>query len=552
MIFTILKERVRQARAFFRTDYAARVLTVAAFIGTIGFLVLGIYTLAVHAFRFILLFPDFVSALSLFSYELMFLVTGILSCVSVLIASIPRMFDRPFDVWFMASPRFRSALLLNASEVIFASLWPLLIIGIPTLAATRAVFHLSPLGALLSLIGLGAFGVLASVAGLSFVLGILWLSRLLSGKAHRAHAFYGIIAACIAAGALLLHMVREVGTVTRMVFESSGLTGAVSTDAIAGRFALSPTHPFAEVFLLAQQGATGAAWSALVGGLAYTLIPCLILLMLSRGFLKLWQDLQERTTEAATSVTRKVHHTRMRFGDQPLTALAKKELLALTRDTRTLAWFGFVLVLWVLQIGFDTLLRHDRFLRGTQISSLAAGIQAFQIVVIVYFISMFVLRFVFPSYSAERGTAWIIGTVPVTAARLFNARLFFYSTMLVGLAATVGLIHVLILGISLTTALVILGLIVFLVAVMVLFGLLLGLAFPNFHTSDPELLSTSLPGIGYTVASLVLGLLGAWVFRQYLLHNSLSVVLLFAAILFAGYVALLGIVKRQLGRFEFG
>ena len=550
MFTLLLGQRIHQLQTYFKTERLARVLTMIAFLAIVVALVAGIYVFVEHAFAYVASRPDLAAALLLFSYEFTFLVIGLLVFVSALVGSISRLFDQPYDLWIIASPRFARAPLLNASETFVSSLWPICIIGLPTLAAALVVFHTSLLAALLELLALVAFGIMAAGAGLSYTLLALSLSRAISGRARRTHVIIAIVLACACVALVLLLQLRDVGAVVDTVFVQSAISSSLETQSITAHFAAFPSHPLAELFLSAQTGAfAGVAWNFSCC-IAYALLSILAFLIFSRVHLVLWQDLQERGASGATDDTH-ARTRRVTFRADPVAVLAQKEFLVLTRNSRDLLWLGFVMLLWILQIGFDFVLRYDAFLQTTQITTISATVQSFQLVIIVYFVSMFVLRFVFPSFSAEKDVAWIVGSLPVSYGTLFRARLFFFSGMLVLLALVVALLHVLILGIAPMTALVLVLLVVASSALLVLFGLTLGVRYPNFDTADPELLSTSLPGIVFILGAVVYGILGALSMRSFLLYGSSTGVLCFLVGSGIAYWLLQMIARRALARFEF-
>lgn len=125
------------------------------------------------------------------------------------------------------------------------------------------------------------------------------------------------------------------------------------------------------------------------------------------------------------------------------------------------------------------------------------------------------MRFALPSFSTEQKTAWIIASAPVDLGKLFWSKFWFYSAIFLALGLGVSVLNFSLLGLSFAS----IGISIFLFAIAIIFvttlGLALGAIFPNFDTDDPQALSTSLPGLAFTLGSLGYGAIGA-----VLLYNS--------------------------------
>jgi hypothetical protein len=65
------------------------------------------------------------------------------------------------------------------------------------------------------------------------------------------------------------------------------------------------------------------------------------------------------------------------------------------------------------------------------------------------------------------------------------------------------------------------------VILIVTLGLSLGAIFPNFETDDPEVISTSIPGLFFTALSLIYGAMGDWVLYISIVNGNMNNLLLF-------------------------
>jgi MFS family permease len=143
-----------------------------------------------------------------------------------------------------------------------------------------------------------------------------------------------------------------------------------------------------------------------------------------------------------------------------------------------------------------------------------------QFVVVLYFVAMFVLRFAFPSFSVERKTAWIIGSAPVNLSTVFVSKLFFFGVLFAMLSALFVSLNALILGLSFETSTLLVFGVMSASFFLTVLGLTIGAIFPNDETDDPEVLTTTLPGLGFILGTIVYGALGAFCLRALLVHNT--------------------------------
>jgi Zn-dependent protease with chaperone function len=87
---------------------------------------------------------------------------------------------------------------------------------------------------------------------------------------------------------------------------------------------------------------------------------------------------------------------------------------------------------------------------------------------------------------------------------------------------------------------------------LVTFGLGLGAIFPNFDSDDPEVISTSLPGLAFIFGSLFYGGVGAYLFYGFLMGNAtIGALVGFDALTILLGIAILGLSLRSLRKFEF-
>ena len=145
------------------------------------------------------------------------------------------------------------------------------------------------------------------------------------------------------------------------------------------------------------------------------------------------------------------------------------------------------------------------------ISEKLVTLQAIQFVIAIYFVASFTLRFVFPSFSVEKKTAWILASAPLSFKKIFFSKYLFYTLFFVILGVSMSYINSFILNLSFASGLYSMLLFVSTVIFIVTLGLSLGALFPNTETDDPEAISTSMPGLFFTALALIYGTLSAGV-----------------------------------------
>jgi ABC-2 type transport system permease protein len=221
-----------------------------------------------------------------------------------------------------------------------------------------------------------------------------------------------------------------------------------------------------------------------------------------------------------------------RFMGGRTVALFKKEALVSIRNPKGMLWFAFLFFIWLAQIGTNLILNSNMQRYGTDMGQKLALLQTLQFVIAVYFICSFTLRFVFPAFSLEKKTAWILASAPVNFGKIYFGKYLFYSVFFVAIGVLMSYINISILNLPLSYAAYSMLLFISVVVFIVTLGLSMGAIFPNYETDDPEVISTSMPGLFFTGLSLIYGALGAVVLYYGLLGGNVSGLLFFVIMTF--------------------
>jgi hypothetical protein len=290
--------------------------------------------------------------------------------------------------------------------------------------------------------------------------GILLLASLYYNISKRVRtlifSFKGLLS-IIFVGVLSLLFVawKIVGSVDLVkVFRADEDSAVLSMDNIASHFNFLPTHPFAMQIVQWQNGNTNQALFYFAIMIIVALVSITVWWRISYLFYPMWQKFQEGQQHAKGGLLSfgKVAAAYTFTGGRTL-ALFKKEALISSRNFKGVLWFSFLLFIWLMQIGANIILGNTIEKHQPDVSQKIAILQALQFIIAVYFISSFALRFVFPSFSVERKTAWILSSAPLSFKKIFFGKYFFYVTFFVLVGMLMSYLNTLVLGISFLPAL---------------------------------------------------------------------------------------------------
>ena len=563
----------------------ARFITAGIFILVLFAVAAGIYSFSYQGFRFLLRDTYFAEAIQLYIYELFFALIGFLVLGSAIVSGLRFMFRSEGDAWIMASSKFRILPPYALYQVCMASLWPIIIMAVPMLwgrlAASNSLLNIgsSSSGASLVLIGVSFLALIALTAGavLAALVVILAAAQILKliGQTIRRQVLTRSSLSLFAALAVLvlglwagnrvfntdivqlftvyraplpveLSLMKDAAARTRLTEQVETATAA-TTDAIAMVFEPLPSHPVAEIVYASLNGGEAKGfWLNVAEVVGAICVLGILFWLLTRNYLILWQTLQEGHHRSRGRSTNWFGSVQSKFG-----ALLRVEALRTFRNSQNILWLGFLLLLWFAQTGLNMLLRRNLARYHVAATDVPNTIQALQILTAVFFVSALVLRFVLPAFSAERKTAWITGSAPVSAGKLYLGKLGVYTILFGGLSLGIAFWNALVLGVVPSAWLPFLGFTLIAALTVTVVGLSCGAIFPNFETDDPETIATSLSGLTLTLGSLAYGGLAAWAYYQLTVFNlpGFAIVVLIVSVLSVLGFARLAI--QSLRRMEF-
>ncbi len=528
MIQPFLRFEFQKILSYFKTKTLAKAITTTLFLAVFVFIGLGIYGFFISGFRFINFeaVEDIRLALTLYLYEVFLIVLSGVIVFSALVSGIFNLFKSDTNNWILSSPGYRVFPKIVLIKSILTSSLPSLIMFIPAVLAFHRVNHLGVTGILLILVSVLLLLLLLNSLTLLFIVGAGSVYYQVSKKLKTlAFTFKGLVVFLVllvaTVVALIWKAMRSVDLVR--VFKADVDTEVLSLSNISSHFHFLPTHPFAMEILHLQNNELSAALLNFCALFLFASISGYLWWRFSYIFYPLWQKFQEgsskqdRDVDSPFGVARSSYH----FDGSIMTVLFKKEILVFSRNLKGMLWFLFLSVIWLMQIGANVILGHNIARHTPDLSERLAILQALQFIIAIYFISSFSLRFVFPSFSVDKKTSWILGTAPLSFKKIFFGKYIFYTTFFVILGVLMSYANTLVLGLSTAHALYSLLLLITAIVFIVTLGLSLGALFPSLDTDDPEVISTSMPGLFFTALSLIYGALCAFTLYNALIKGNL-------------------------------
>lgn len=532
MIGFLFRQRLREIRRYFANGDAGRMLTAVLLLVVGAGIAVGVYGL-LEAGLSAMAANEFLSAaLPFFVYEMFFLVVFGLVFFSAMISGVFSLFRGGHDFWALASPSYGQLVIDKCIAVAGVSLWPLVVLVVPALVAVQSVHAIGIGGVVFSFLAVVLLGVVG--VGLALV-ALFVLARLVSVLKHSgviANAFKGLVVGVgvLLAGVLYLLWLPFSSVNLSELFAVTNLDIAqAGTERVAELFAYYPSHLPAQILAGLQDGVVLSESMPLVWLCVMVGLTLAVLYYLAGSYLSLWQLFQEgqHVADSKQKSARAPKVASRSFAGGPVRGVINKEWIMFFRNTRNQLWAVFLLGLWLVVTGFDAFMQSE--LATETLFGLPAteAIQVFQLLVVVYFVASLAVRFVFPNFSLEAENAWNLLSSPVSRTKLFWTKAVFFGGLLGLLTLFVSIIHLFILGIGLGTGVVFLVMAVTAAITVALIGLALGARFPNFDTSDPQKLSTTLPGLSFVIVSMLYGGVASYVLYLTFLTGQLLIAGLF-------------------------
>lgn len=517
----------KKIERYFKKNTKSRVIVALLMLLTVAFLSVSIFLLTRSGLESTQISDDpfMPQAAPLYIYQLFLLIIGLLIFASTVIFTLFNFFSRDTrDNWIMAAPKYDTLCWVKFFRALIDSSWPVIILAVPLLLAVKSVFDVSLLLFLFNLLIVISFSLFCSALAVFL---IFLISIIMKRFGLKSFSVLSLTIVTLTALFGVLAWSRTVAVDINQIFQLTE-GDAATLDSMKSNFAIFPSHFPAMTTYYTQKGRATAA--LMPGGLTIALLFIVILLfsIVKKKFLYLWQIFQEGSFEAKTE--REVKRSSLsgkRFPRSPEAVIFKKERLTSLRSPKNIFWFSFLLILMLIQIGVINLLERYVGIGDSGQMALSGLTSAIQLGVIVFFTAALILRFIFPSFSQEGDTSWLIGSTPIDLKTIFTTKYSFYSAVLVPASFLAVLFYTIPLSASLETIFLLSLFAVIGVLTLTMLGLSMGVVFVNFETDDPQKLSTSAPGIGFTLISLVYGGGAGFIIHRVLSFQNKLPILLF-------------------------
>ncbi|MDZ7611190.1 MAG: hypothetical protein U5L10_00285 [Candidatus Moranbacteria bacterium] len=550
----LLRYYVIRIGRYFKKQTTAKVFTVTAFLFLGALLMIGSYLFFLEGFGYISSNEFFSQALFLYVYEIFFPFLAFLLAFSGAIFGIFSLFRGQENNWIMASPGYNTLFIHKMFTVLVSSSWPIVIVAAPFVLAVATFFNLSFFSGLVVFLGILAFSLTVTVLSVATVFFLAILLFFLGSVLNKKILSFRFIALAVLIVFLFLGMFFWFPVTENKpgeIFDITNLsTPAAGTEKIINQFEALPTHSVALAIHEVQQGYLVSAFLRWIGVLAVLFIASVLLALLKKKFLVLWQKLQEGEFKAQKKSAKPGKDNFFKKSDSLGSILFKKEWLKLIRNKRNLLWLMFSLSLWLLYSGVNYyFIKHSDF-QNAQREIIPFTISALQFLVAIYFTAALVLRFAFPSFSEERKSVWIIASAPLNLGKLFIYRAVFYSFVFTVIGILFGFLNFIQFQGGWLKMILMLDMFALSIVFVSVLGLALGAIFPNFETDDPQKLSTSLPGLALIFFSLAYGVIASYAFYLFYFFDNYLAYLIFgiasaAIVLLLAYLAVQSLKKKE-------
>jgi|GEM_PF-6511916 len=498
-MWQLLALRFHLSRLFLRHSSSVQRLVIAVFVIILLSIALLIGIFAFNSFTFL---HNTVGGSELMVYALFIGLTLLFSlfCLSS-IATTSALAYYAYDLPFFFSLPLSPALIVREKMVenVLLSGWGVLFLGTPILISFGIVAGAGILYYLVALLVLKVLAVLAVLVGSSItIVGFRVLGRLPKAVTR---AIYILLAIALLKG-LQLILLPDLAHIEEVVTSGQALSITNLSSSLSHWL---PSYPLA--LLIGGTIGLPVPLYPVVALIAGVLVMLLVFALLAtRWYFSGWQLAQQyHSTPGLYRATA--------WFNRPRYLLEKREVVQLWREVRSagqLVFVGIILSLYFLVLAF---VRHAPGLPDIWQAFVLASLVG----VAGYCLATFALRFLFPSMSLEGGASWMVWASPVSLKEIMGAKwrvglvFMLLAALALGIPTVVALPYALMVKLLMLAHIVLLGLIIGVVQLGI------GLAYPNFHESDPGTLSTTGPGLSVVVASLLIVALDSITLRSSLL-----------------------------------
>ncbi len=495
-----------------------RVFTISLFLIIIALVAAAIYAITFGGLTFISNNSELQNGLQFYIIQLFGLLIFVLGFVNSILI-IASGFARRNYQWIAITPSFSILAFIQLFQLLTSSLWIFLAIITPVLLAVGNFTGISWFGFILSFLLTIALIITASVTGtFSYLVSIYilqGLSQLLKRNIvtqSRAIVILIIFSIFVAIGLWRTAIPQDFV----QFFDGSSVE---QIDSLREKLILLPTFGISQILhnVLFDSTSFGVRYVIILVFLSFTVLIALYGLLRIQ-YLSIWQLLQEGNYVADKNVVTPNYKPYNFPSSSIVHTIIDKELLLIWRDKKNLLWLLIVIALWGTQTAVSWRVTSNAATYGP-VENIPNFVYPLILAIGLYFISALALRFVFPTFSAERKVAWILGVAPISLWNIAVGKLLIYTGLFTLIGSPLLIANFVLLNFEFFPAVIywiIFGLSVILIVQLAIF---LSVRYPNRFSSDPETLSTTLPGLAFTTLAL-----GGSLIISYIMYLALTTI----------------------------
>jgi hypothetical protein len=480
-----------------------RVFTISIFLIIIALVAAAIYAITFGGLGFISKNAELQNGLQFYIIQLFGLLIFVLGFINSILI-IASGFARRNYQWIAITPSFSILAFIQLFQLLTSSLWIFLAIITPVLLAIGNFTGISWFGFVLSFLLTIALIITASVTGTFFYLVSIYILQGLSQLLKR-----NIVTQSRAILILIIFSIIAAIGLWRIAIPQDFVeffdgNSVEQIDTLQEKLILLPTFGISQVLHNVLFDSTSFGIRYVIILIILSLAALIALYALLRiQYLSIWQLLQEGNYVADKSVNTPNYKAYNFPSSSIVHTIIDKELLLIWRYKKNLLWLLIVIALWGAQTAVSWRVTSNAATAYGVVEVIPNFVYPLILAIGLYFISALSLRFVFPTFSSERKVAWILGVAPISLWNIAVGKLLIYAGLFTLIGSPLLIANFVLLNFEFFPAVIywlVFGLSVILIVLLAIF---LSVRYPNRFSSDPETLSTTLPGLAFT--SLALG-----------------------------------------------
>jgi hypothetical protein len=526
-----------------------RVFTISLFLIIIALVAVSIYTITFGGLGFISKNAELQNGLQFYIIQLFGLLVFVLGFINSILI-IASGFARKNYQWIAITPSFSILAFVQLFQLLTSSLWIFLAIITPVLLAIGNFTGISWFGFVLSFLLTIALIITASVAGTFFYLVSIYILQGFSQLLQR-----NIVSQSRAILILIVFsIIAAIGfwrtAIPQDFVQFFDGSSAEQIDTLREKLMLLPTFGISQVLhnILFESTSFGIRYALILMILSLAALIALYALLRIQ-YLSIWQLLQEGNYVADKSVNTPNYKAYNFPSSSIVHTIIDKELLLIWRDKKNLLWLLIVIALWGAQTAVSWRVTSNAATAYGVVEVIPNFVYPLILAIGLYFISALSLRFVFPTFSSERKVAWILGVAPISLWNIAVGKLIIYTGLFTFIGSPLLITNFTLLNFEFFPAVIywlVFSLSIILIVQMAIF---LSIRYPNRFSSDPETLSTTLPGLAFT--TLALG--GSLVISSimYLALEKVDLAVLLILLITIANLLLTSLIYRATEKFEY-